>query len=171
MPVPYTLTAMAQTSAPWKWCIKSSLFHSKFSVFLGYHLLCSLFPHQVSGAAYLPAAGCAVEVGTDSAACPWPAGMAVGPAPLEMPAAQEGSNSSREDLNWVEASCAFKVQWCSEYLWWIWKKVPFLFGFFFRLGYWLHLLLPWLGNVFIPQPGLTLVTPIFKALSVLLSLI
>lgn len=50
-----------------------------------------------------------MEVGKGSAACPWPAGMAVGPAPLEMPAAQEGSNSSREELNWVEASCAFKV--------------------------------------------------------------
>lgn len=33
---------------------------------------------------------------------------------------------------------------------------------FFFLGYWLQYLLEWLDNVFIPQPGLTLVTPYTK---------
>lgn len=64
IPVQFTFTAIAQTSALWKWCIKSPLFHSKFSGFLGHHRLCSLFPHQVSGVAYLLVADCAVEVGT-----------------------------------------------------------------------------------------------------------
>lgn len=74
------------------------------------------------------------------AACLQLAGMAVGPAPLEMPVAQDGSSSSREGLSWVEGSCAFKAQWCSEYLWWIWEKAPFLLVFFPPCGYWLYIL-------------------------------
>lgn len=69
-----------------------------------------MFPHRVSGVAYLPAAGCAVEVGTGSAACLQPAGMGMGSALLEVPGEQEGNNSRREGLSWGEVSCAFKAQ-------------------------------------------------------------
>lgn len=70
IPVTFPFTAIAQISALWKRCIKSSQFHSKFSGFLGFlhfleHAGCVLCFHTKS--VVLPIfllAGCAVEAGT-----------------------------------------------------------------------------------------------------------
>lgn len=46
IPIPFTFTEIAQARTLYKRRIKSSLFHGKFSLFLWYCLLCSLFPHS-----------------------------------------------------------------------------------------------------------------------------
>lgn len=99
-----------------KWCIKSSLFHGKRSLFLWCCLLRSPFPHRVSGVAYLPAAGCAEEVGAGSAACLQPAGTAVGPAPLEMAAAPEGSHFRREAWGQGYTRGDWRLAWRRRFL-------------------------------------------------------